>query len=81
MGSTIYGDIVGYYSAPNGELQGFLTTPAPEASTWAIMLLGFVGLGFASLARGEERSSARDSRTVKHRRHSAAAALAATDCM
>ena len=42
------GDIVGYYSAPNGELQGFLATPAPEASTWAMMLLGFVGLGFAS---------------------------------
>ena len=47
------GDIVGYYSAPNGELQGFLATPAPEASTWAMMLLGFVGLGFAShRARG-----------------------------
>jgi probable HAF family extracellular repeat protein len=47
------GDVVGYYSAPNGELQGFLATPAPEASTWAMMLVAFVGLGFAShRARG-----------------------------
>ena len=52
-GISNLGDIVGYYSAPDGELQGFLATPAPEASTWAMMLVGFFWLGFASYrARG-----------------------------
>jgi probable HAF family extracellular repeat protein len=49
------GDIVGYYAAHDGELQGFLATPAPEASTWAMMLVGFFWLGFAS-HRARERA-------------------------
>ena len=41
------GDIVGYYSsAPDGEFEGFLATPVPEASSWAMALLGFAALGF-----------------------------------
>jgi hypothetical protein len=34
----------------SGASQGFLATPisgVPEPSTWAMMLLGFAGLGFA----------------------------------
>jgi hypothetical protein len=31
---------------PTGEIRGFLSA-VPEPSTWALMLLGFAGLGFA----------------------------------
>jgi CHRD domain/PEP-CTERM motif len=31
---------------PNGEIRGFLSA-VPEPSTWAMMLIGFCGLGFA----------------------------------
>jgi hypothetical protein len=31
---------------PGGEIRGFLSA-VPEPSTWAMMLLGFLGLGFA----------------------------------
>jgi hypothetical protein len=39
------GNIVGFYTAANGNTIGFETT-VPEPSTWAMMLLGFAGLGF-----------------------------------
>ena len=35
----------------------FAPAPAPEASTWAMMLMGFVGLGFAARRRLQMRSS------------------------
>jgi hypothetical protein len=38
------GKIVGFYLAANGSMIGFAT--APEPSTWAMMLIGFAGLGF-----------------------------------
>jgi hypothetical protein len=31
---------------PGGEIRGFLAA-VPEPSTWAMMLIGFLGLGFA----------------------------------
>jgi hypothetical protein len=31
---------------PGGEIRGFLSA-VPEPSTWAMMLIGFAGLGFA----------------------------------
>jgi hypothetical protein len=45
------GDIVGYYLDQTGT-HGFLAIPeaitgVPESSTWAMMLIGFAGLGFA----------------------------------
>jgi hypothetical protein len=45
------GDIIGYGDYRGGTY-GFLLTPdsataVPELSTWAMMLAGFVGLGFA----------------------------------
>ena len=39
------GTIVGFYGAADGNTIGFETT-VPEPSTWAMMLLGFAGLGF-----------------------------------
>jgi len=33
------------------------TTPAPEPSTWALMLLGFAGLGFAGWRRTAARAA------------------------
>ena len=44
-GINDHGQIVGFYTAANGNTIGFETT-VPEPSTWAMMLLGFVGLGF-----------------------------------
>ena len=44
-----------YFTAgPNGENDGLFgsLTAAPEPSTWAMMLLGFAGLGFAGYRRG-----------------------------
>jgi hypothetical protein len=46
------GQIIGYYYNGSGQAVGFLATPmadaVPEPSIWAMMLLGFVGLGFIS---------------------------------
>jgi hypothetical protein len=41
------GDIVGFYTNPASDsVIGFVGTPVPEPSTWAMMLAGFAGLGF-----------------------------------
>jgi hypothetical protein len=40
------GDIVGFYTNANDATVGFVGAPVPEASTWAMMLAGFAGLGF-----------------------------------
>lgn len=40
------GDIVGFYTNPvTDTVDGFVGTPVPEPSTWAMMLLGFAGFG------------------------------------
>jgi hypothetical protein len=38
---------------PGGEIRGFfaLTATVPEPSTWAMMMLGFAGLGFMTYRR------------------------------
>jgi probable HAF family extracellular repeat protein len=42
------GQIVGEYFDSDGTMHGFLATPAvPESSTWAMLLIGFAGIGFA----------------------------------
>jgi len=41
------GDIVGFYTNPKTDtVDGFVGTPVPEPSTWAMLLAGFAGLGF-----------------------------------
>jgi hypothetical protein len=45
VGLNDRGDIIGFGDY-NGGQYGFLLT-VPEPSTWAMMLLGFAGLGFA----------------------------------
>jgi len=50
-----------YFTAgPNGEGDGLFgtLTAAPEPSTWAMMLLGFTGLGFAGYRRGAKARQA-----------------------
>jgi probable HAF family extracellular repeat protein len=55
------GDIVGYYQVGAGTY-GFIATPIPDAvpepSTWAMMLAGFAGLGFAGYRRTREQRAA-----------------------
>jgi hypothetical protein len=52
---NIYHDVPGYYEqASDGGFGGpgiFTLTAVPEPSTWAMMLLGFAGLGFAGYRR------------------------------
>jgi fibro-slime domain-containing protein len=38
----------------NIQLAGDITTSVPEPSTWAMILIGFAGLGYASLKRGRK---------------------------
>jgi hypothetical protein len=41
------GDIVGFYTnGVSDTVIGFVGSPVPEASTWAMMIAGFAGLGF-----------------------------------
>ena len=41
------GVVVGFYTnAATDTVDGFVGTTVPEPSTWAMMLLGFAGLGF-----------------------------------
>jgi hypothetical protein len=44
---------------PGGEIRGFLLASAvPEPSTWAMMMLGFVGLGFMAYRRRKDSTLA-----------------------
>jgi hypothetical protein len=49
------GEVVGYYSDEMGDATGFAASAVPETSTWAMMLIGFGGLGFATRARWRNR--------------------------
>ena len=49
-----------YFTAgPNGESDGLFgsLTAVPEPSTWAMMIAGFVGLGFAGYRRSRKTSA------------------------
>jgi uncharacterized membrane protein len=52
------GDIVGYYNEGVGTY-GFIATPIPDAvpepTTWAMLLIGFAGLGYAGYRRAREQ--------------------------
>ena len=54
------GDIVGYGEDNFGNTEAFLLTPhpaVPEPSTWAVMLLGFAGLGFMTYRRTKKSAA------------------------
>ena len=62
VGINKVGDIVGYghfTDATHNGIYGFLLTPvaAPELSTWAMLLLGFAGLGFAGYRGARKREA------------------------
>jgi hypothetical protein len=49
------GLVVGFYtSATSDAVIGFVGSPVPEPSTWAMMLLGFAGLGFAGYRKARQ---------------------------
>ena len=52
------GEVVGYYSDEMGDANGFAATAVPEPSTWAMMLLGFTGLGFAGYRKSRKAAAA-----------------------
>jgi len=45
------GQIVGNGISLSGLRHGFILTPVPEPSTWAILLIGFAGIGFMAYWR------------------------------
>ena len=51
------GQVVGFYADANGNTIGFETT-IPEPSTWAMMLLGFAGLGFLGYRKVRQGAAA-----------------------
>jgi hypothetical protein len=51
------GGIVGFYADANGNTIGFETT-IPEPSTWAMLLLGFAGLGFLGYRKARQGTAA-----------------------
>jgi hypothetical protein len=61
VGINNSGEILGYGDYQGG-FHGFLLTPVsaaaiPELSTWAMMLAGFAGLGFAGYRRAKKEPS------------------------
>ena len=44
IGINDAGIVVGYYQGPAG-YEGFIATPTPEPAAWALMVIGFGGLG------------------------------------
>ena len=47
------------YAAPSDvNIRGVSFAPVPEPSTWALMLVGFAGLGFAAFRHGPGRAAA-----------------------
>ena len=52
------GDLVGFFTNASDSVVGFVATPVPELSTWAMMLLGFAGLGALSLRARGKRAAA-----------------------
>jgi hypothetical protein len=50
-GINDHGQLVGFYA---DDVNGFLANPVPEPSTWAMLLLGFAGLGFVGYRRNRK---------------------------
>lgn len=53
------GQIVGFYGDAAGNTDGLLAIPTaiPEPATWGMMLIGFIGLGFARYRASRNRAS------------------------
>src|SRR5262249_41488537 len=46
------GTVVGFYVNAAGATIGTIGTPVPQPATWAMMVLRFAGLGYATFRRG-----------------------------
>ncbi len=56
---TTTGDITLYYSRQNGTPSILQVSAVPEPSTWAMMILGFLGVGFMAYRRKQNGPSLR----------------------
>jgi fermentation-respiration switch protein FrsA (DUF1100 family) len=63
---------------PGGEIRGF-PSAVPEPSTWAMMLLGFAGLGFAAYRQRREALGRRLIRLLSQDHRAGAEAMACAD--
>jgi hypothetical protein len=52
LGEWYFHTVGGVDPNSDGPYEVIIRVAAPEASTWAMMLLGFAGLGFASYRHG-----------------------------
>jgi len=52
------GQVVGYYGDEQGAANGFTAVAVPEPGAWALMLVGFGGLGSAARLRRRDRGAA-----------------------
>jgi hypothetical protein len=56
-GISNLGEIAGFYTDANGIAHSFTAAPVPEASTWALLVMGFAGLGVAGYRRSRAAAS------------------------
>jgi hypothetical protein len=56
-GLNFYGVVVDVDGVPNYDSAGGLTLSVPEPSTWAMMVLGFAGLGFAGYRKSRNAAA------------------------
>jgi hypothetical protein len=48
------GEIAGFYTDANGSAHSFTASSVPELSTWAMIMIGFVGVGSMAYRRGRK---------------------------
>jgi hypothetical protein len=56
-GDAVFGVVVANASTARDYVADGVTATAPEPSTWAMMILGFAGLGFAGYRRSREAAA------------------------
>ena len=56
-GNAVFGVVVATAETQLDRVAGGVTATVPESSTWAMMLLGFAGLGFAGYRKSRKAAA------------------------